>query len=223
MEDRAQESPATYGSVVAYEVRLRGDYDYAFEEGSMYFNQRSEVHKALKKIAERLDEMGVDYALVGGMALFHYGYQRFTDDVDLLVTADALKQIHSELEGRGYLPPFAGSKSLRDTENGVKIEFLITGGFPGDGKPKPVVFPDPKKAHTVIQGIRCLTLEALIELKLASGMTNVTRAHDLGDVVALIRERKLDAQFAQRLHAYVQPKFIELVDAVRADELRGEI
>lgn len=189
----------------------------------MYFNQRSEVHKALKKITDRLNDLGVNYALAGGMALFLHGYRRFTEDVDLLVDAESLKRIHSELEGRGYLPPFAGSKSLRDTENGVKIEFLVTGGFPGDGKPKPVVFPDPEKVHISIEGMRCLTLEALIELKLASGMTNVTRAHDLGDVVALIRERKLDAQFAQRLNPYVQAKFIEFVDAVRVEEQRGEI
>jgi hypothetical protein len=35
------------------------------------------------------------------------------------------------VEGRGYLPPFAGSKNLRDTESGVRIEFLVAGDYPG--------------------------------------------------------------------------------------------
>jgi hypothetical protein len=224
--DRVHEGASPYGKAAAleaYESRLRADFDYALKEGSMYFNQRSEVHKALSKITSRLAELQIDYALADGMALFVHGYQRFTDDIDLLVTSEGLKRIHAELEGRGYLPPFAGSKSLRDTENGVKIEFLVTGGFPGDGKPKPVAFPDPAHASTRIHDLQCLTLEALIELKLASGMTNVARAHDLGDVIALIRERKLDAAFAPKLNPYVRPKFLELVEAVRAEDARGEI
>ena len=27
-----------------------------------------------------------------------------------------------------------------------KINFLLAGDFPGDGKPKPVTFPDPREA-----------------------------------------------------------------------------
>ena len=52
----------------------------------------------------------------------------------------------------GYTPPFAGSKNLRDTKTGVRIEFIVTGGYPGDGKPKPVSFPDPAKVATEIDG-----------------------------------------------------------------------
>ena len=55
-----------------------------------------------------------------------------------------LSAIHAKLEGLGYVPPFSGSKNLRDTEHGVRIEFLIAGEFPGDGKPKPVAFPEPE-------------------------------------------------------------------------------
>jgi hypothetical protein len=82
-----------------------------------------------------------------------------------------LKTIHGELEGLGYVPPFTGSKKLRDTEHGVRIKFLIAGEFPGDGKPKPVAFPDPAEAGVEIGGIRYLSLPALVELKLASDMT----------------------------------------------------
>ena len=47
-------------------------------------------------------------------------------------------------DGRGYLPPHSRSKHLRDTELGVKIEFLVAGQFPGDGLPKPVASPEPE-------------------------------------------------------------------------------
>jgi hypothetical protein len=85
------------------------------------------------------------------------------------------------------IPPFTGSRNLRDAQTGVRIEFLVTGEFPGDAKPKPVSFPDPADACMEIEGIDYLRLEPLIELKLASGMTNPNRLKDLAVVQELIR------------------------------------
>ncbi len=119
------------------------------------------------------------------MALFRHGLRRFTEDVDLLVTKDDLKVIHEKLEGLGYLPPFPNSKHLRDTQCGVKIEFLTTGDYPGDGKPKPVSFPDPRHVSFEADGMSYLNLPTLVELKLASGMTNPSRLKDLADVLEL--------------------------------------
>ena len=99
-------------------------------------------------------------------------------DVDILVTAEGLAAVHRELEGLGYVPPFAGSKHLKDTATGVRIEFLVAGQYPGDGKPKPVAFPDPAQVGVEIDGVRYLGLPSLIELKLASGMTGGGRSHE---------------------------------------------
>lgn len=109
-----------------------------------------------------------------------------------------------------------GSQALRDTETGVRIDFLIAGQFPGDGRPKPVVFPDPSTASVVIDGIRFLALETLVELKLASGMTHAGRIKDLADVQELMRVLRLDAAVADRLDAYVRPKYLELWRAIES-------
>src|SRR5437763_7288522 len=101
------------------------------------------------------------------MSLVAHGYDRTTVDVDILVTSEGLEAIHRSLKGLGYVPPFAGGKNLRDTDTGVRIEFIVTGQFPGDGKPKPVAFPDPANAAVDIDGIRYLNLPTLIEIKLA--------------------------------------------------------
>jgi len=114
------------------------------------------VHDALRHIASRLDELGISYAIAGGMALFMHGFRRFTEDVDILVAREDIKRIHEALEGRGYRPPFEGSKNLRDSENKVRIEFLLSGGYPGDGKPKPVAFPKPSEVSIERKGIRVL-------------------------------------------------------------------
>ena len=133
---------------------------------------------------------------------------------DVLLPADALPRVHAALDGLGYLTAFAGSKALRDTETGVRIDFLVAGQFPGDGKPKSVAFPDPSEASVEIDGIRVLSLERLIELKLASGMTNAGRLKDLADVQELIRVLRLESGFADRLDAYVRPKYAELWNGV---------
>lgn len=204
--------PAT---MQTYEQRLDADLDLALAEGSMHFDEKSAVHDSLRRIIARLDALGVAYAVVGGMALFIHGFRRFTDDVDLLVTPASLEIIHRELEGLGYLRPHAGSKNLRDTQSGVRIEFLVSGGYPGDGKPKPVIFPDPAEVAVEIGGIRLLGLPTLIELKLASGMSAAHRLKDLADVQELVRVLDLPHDFAEGLNPFVREKFAELWTAVR--------
>ncbi len=188
-------------------------------EGSRHFEEESAVFKALHNITRRLKSLGIPYAVVGGMALFRHGLRRFTEDVDILVTKDDLRIIHEKLEDLGYLPPFTISKQLRDTEVGVKIEFLTTGDYPGDGKEKPVSFPDPRTVRFESDGISYVNLPTLVELKLASGMTNPGRLKDLADVLELIKAIDLPVDFANQLNPYVQDKFKELWSYARLDDL----
>jgi hypothetical protein len=201
--------------MAVYEEQLSRDLDWALREGSMHFEEESAVHKTLRRITRRLDKLGVPYALADDMALFFHGYRRFTADVDILVTGEGLQEIHRQLEGLGYVPPFVGSKHLRDTETGVRVEFLVTGDYPGDGKPKPVAFPDPTQARTDVGGVYCLQLPRLIELKLASGMTNPGRLSDLGDVQKLILTLNLPEDLASQLNPFVRDKYRELWAGVR--------
>jgi hypothetical protein len=206
------ESAPTIGTgVPVYEDLLKHNWRWALDQGGLHFEGESLVQKTMRRIGRRLDDLGVPYAIAGGMALFAHGHERFTQDVDILVSRDGLKIIHARLEGLGYVPPFAGSKNLRDTESGVRIEFLIAGEFPGDGKPKPVAFPEPDQASVEIEGLRFLSLAKFVEMKLASGMTGgIHRMKDLTDVVALIEARRLPAEFADELNPYVREKYLEL-------------
>jgi len=200
---------------LAYDQRLRQDREWAMDEGDRYIQKDNLVFKTLRKIARRLHELGVPYAVVGGMALDAHGFTRLTTDVDILVTKESLKTIHDRLEGLGYVPPFANSKHLRDAEHGVRVEFLVSGEFPGDGKPKPVAFPDPSESAVEIAGISYLSLPKIIELKLASGMTSSGRLKDLGDVQELIKALGLPIEFAEQLNPYVRPKYVELWEGIR--------
>jgi hypothetical protein len=210
MRTHPMEAATPIQTVLPYEQRLRIERDWSMDEGDRHFQHDSLVFKTLRKIARRLEDIGVPYAVAGGMSLEAHGFRRLTVDVDILVTREGLKTIHERLEGLGYVPPFAGSKNLRDSELGVRIEFLIAGEFPGDGKPKPVAFPDPADISVEIDGVRYLSLPSLVELKLASGMTNPGRVKDLGDVQELIKAIGLSAEFAEELNPYVRDKYLEL-------------
>jgi len=205
---------------LSYEEKLSQDLSWAMDEGSRHFDEKSAVHETLRRICQRLNALEIPYAVVGGMALFKYGYRRFTEDVDILVTRDSLKKIHKELDGLGYRPLFTGSKHLRDTEYQVKIEFLVAGDFPGDGKPKEISFPDPSNVVHEENSIRYLNLPTLIELKIASGMTGQDRLKDLVDVQELIRVLGLPESLAEKLTPYVRPKYEELWEAVHSGARR---
>jgi hypothetical protein len=196
--------------MLAYEKQLDANLGWALKEGSLHFEESSKVHQTLHRITRRLGDLGIPYAVVGGMAMFAHGYRRFTEDVDLLVTRESMNQVLEKLEGLGYTRPAGTSTKLRDAESGVRIEFLITGHFPGDGKPKPISFPDPADCVVELGGIRYLNLPKLIDLKLASGLSAAHRVKDLADVQELIRAISLPRAFAQQLDPSVRDKYLEL-------------
>lgn len=204
-----------------FDERMRRGGGEAVREATRFFMRDDPVHRSLRSIAQRLDALGIPYAVGGGMALVAHGYDRTTVDVDVLLTPAGLEAAHRALDGLGYVPPFAGSTALRDTDTGVRIEFLIAGRYPGDGKPKPVAFPDPAAVGVEIDGVRYVSLPTLIELKLASGMTNPGRLRDLADVQELVRVLSLPADFAARLDPFVRGKFEELRRGVQADDAAG--
>jgi hypothetical protein len=150
------------------------------------------------------------------MALNLLGYTRETVDVDILLTPQGLERFRDRLVGKGYVPAFAGAlKSFRDVQTQVKVEVLTTGEYPGDGKPKPVVFPDPAAASIERDSYRVITLEKLIELKLASGMTAPHRLRDLADVQDLISALDLPIALGGQLDESVRGEYQKLWETVQ--------
>ena len=188
-----------------------------FEEGLRYFMGEGELNKTVARLGRDLEQHGIEYAIIGAVALTAHGYVRFTADVDLILTREGLEVFHRELVGLGYRPAFEGArKKFRSTLNNVAIEIITEGEYPGDGKPKPVSFPRPPAASVDIKGVRVVTLEKLVELKLASGMTAPDRLKDLADVQELIKVKHLARDFVDKLNPYVQGKYLELWNAVQS-------
>ena len=178
--------------------------------------KEGKVHHTLKRLARALEEESIPYAIVGGMALNLLGYTRETVDVDILLTPQGLERFRERLVGKGYVPAFNGArKSFLDAETRVKVEALVTGEYPGDGKPKAVAFPEPESVSVELDGYRVIALEKLIELKLASGMTAPHRLRDLADVQDLISILELPLELGEQLDGSVRNEYRRLWETLR--------
>jgi hypothetical protein len=201
---------------VAYEERLQGEYGRLLCEASAHFESKSGVYRTLLDLARRLDEEGLPYAVIGGMALGRHGLARMTEDVNVLMTAEGLAAFQTRCVGKRYIQAFAGeSKTFRDMETQVRVEISTTGEYPGDGKPKSVAFPDPREASVEVEGVRVITLEKFIELKLASGMSAPHHLRDLADVQDLIGILGLPAEFAEKRDESVRGEYHRLWQSVQ--------
>ena len=196
----------------------------AYDEGLRFFRGQGMMNETLRRLIADLEAHGIDYSVIGGIALNQHGYKRFTEDIDLLMNAQGLQIFQDQLVGRGYRPAFTGAvKKFRETGQNVPVEIITTGEYPGDGKPKSVRFHDPGERYVVIDGVKTVDLPTLIELKLASGMTALSRLRDLADVQDLIRIKSLDETMAALLDASVRDKYLELYQAVAQARAEKEL
>src|SRR5581483_7409214 len=89
------------------------------KEAGEFFEGRSALHRAAERLRQRLEELGVPFAVAGGFALGAHGYRRLTEDVDILVRKEDWHRFKQAFLGLGYTEVFAGSKAVRDTQDGV--------------------------------------------------------------------------------------------------------
>ena len=158
-----------------------------YEEGRRYFMGKGKLNKTLAQLSSDLEDHGIDYAVIGAVALRAHGYPRFTENIDLVMTADGFE------------------KFQQSTIDGVNIKIMIS-------------MSDLITDSIEIDGTKFVTLEKLIELKLASGISAPHRLKDLADVQELIKYKNLDANFADKLDPYVRAKYLELQEAVSNSE-----
>jgi hypothetical protein len=188
----------------------------AYQEGLRFFMGEGILNETLRRVTKDLENHQIDYSVIGAVALNQHGYRRFTEDIDLLLTTEGLEKFRDQLIEKGYRPAFEGAtKKFRTTQEDVTVEITTSGEFPGDGKARSIRFPHPNENQIEIEGVKTLTLEKLIELKLASGITAPHLLKDLADVQELVKVKNLTADFAEKLNPFVREKFLELQKAVK--------
>lgn len=189
------------------------------KQADRFFMEASPIHETMRRLTEVLKTMDIRFAIAGAMAANAHGHKRTTADVDILIREEDLNRFKEAHRGLGWVDIFSGSKNFRDAVTNVKVDALLSGGYPGDGLPKPVLFPFPEEASTLnSEGIPILDLIPLLELKMASGMTAPHRPRDLDDVIQLIRVNRLSKDLSRTINPYVAAKYEELWQAAQTPE-----
>jgi hypothetical protein len=183
------------------------------QEIGVFFEKRSPQHKTMRRLAQRLKKAGIPYAIMGAMAVNAHGARRTTDDVDVLLTEEGFQEFKEEFVDEVYDTVERRPRRFVEKQSGVTVDCLITGRYPGSGKPGPFAFPSPEEASVEIEKVRVVNLPQLIQLKLAA-----RRYYDFGDVVLLIRTHDLDESFLKNLHPSVHQDFIECLEEKRRDD-----
>jgi hypothetical protein len=199
--------------------RLRGStrrslgFAEQIKEIDMFAEGRDQVHKTMRRLVKRLEKANIAYAIVGGMALAAHHYRRTTTDLDILLTEQGFAHFQRLFVAKDYDRLPRRSKRFVDRSNGITIDVLVTGLFPGSGKPGPISYPDPDNVSEMRDDKRVVNLRTLIELKLAA-----RRWRDFADVVELIRYNRLGEAFARKLHPSVQRDFVECLEEKRRED-----
>jgi hypothetical protein len=189
------------------------DFWKRLKEIDLFFEGRGREHQTLRRLVRRLAKAGIPYAIMGAMAVNAHGAERTTKDVDILLTQEGLDSFRQKYVGKFYDQQAGRPRRFTERQSGVTVDILVTGRYPGTGKPGPIAFPHPDEASEVIKKARVLKLPQLIQLKLAA-----RRHYDFGDVVYLIRVHNLDESFAEKLHPSVRGDFIECLEEKRREE-----
>lgn len=185
---------------------MNADINWALWQGGLFFENKCEVQISLRRLALRLNELGTNYAVIGGMALFLHGFRRYTENINILVTREGLSEVHQALLGNGYQFSQVNSKNIHDTENGVYIKFMVSDDV-----------PDPKRVSAEQDDVWLLNLAPLLNLKLISGLKGIARMKDLADVQEMIKLIHLPQDFAEQLSLGVREKYDELWQGSQPD------
>jgi hypothetical protein len=193
--------------------RMPFDFRRRLEEIGMFFEGRGREHKTMRRLVANLEKANIPYAIMGAMAVNAHRHQRTTKDVDVLLTLAGFEAFRRRFVPRSYDSLPGQPRRFFDRRHRVKFDILVTGLFPGSGKPGPIAFPDPAEVSETIQDIQVVNLPTLVQLKLAA-----RRPKDFGDVVELIRANQLDESFRKKLHQSVQRDFSECLEEKRRED-----
>jgi hypothetical protein len=189
------------------------DFGRRLEEIGMFFEGRSPQHKTMRRLVANLEKANISYAIVGGMAVNAHRHERTTKDVDILLTPDGLETFLRRFVPRSYDPVSGHPRRFLDRRFRCTFDILVTGLFPGSGKPGPIAYPEPNAVSETIENAQVVNLPTLVQLKLAA-----RRYQDFGDVVALIRSNNLDESFLKNLHSSLHSDFIECLEEKRRED-----
>lgn len=153
------------------------------DKGEPYGLRREDTKRQLAEDLARLcREAGGAPLVIGGLAVNHHGYARFTADVDLLVSrAQAMPLLNRLKREQGWR---RRGERFKNTVLDVAVDICVEGDRTSPHSRE--TFPAPADLRSVsVRPLPVVQLPDLIALKVMSG-----RARDDGDVVELLKRHR---------------------------------
>ena len=170
--------------------------------------------ETMKTIAKVLKQNQIEFCFIGGAVLPEYGYNRVTEDIDILVSKKD-KDKFLTLAGTYLKRKFKDAqKSFYWNNPKTQIDVIYSGDRAGD-MTKGIEYKEPHEIDKIKNTIPKLTLENMIQYKLCSGLYGKGRMKDFGDVQELIVINDLPKDYADSFRKDLKNKYVEIwIDAM---------
>lgn len=140
----------------------------------------SKLAKALATLTDLARKEDMPLAIVGGLAAIHYGYERFTKDIDVVVRDEDLEVLPRVAPRYGIKVIWSDPEGWHKLQcEGVAIDVVPEGRKARKDAPTAIPGPEELGVH---DGLDYAALAGWMELKLAS-----YRVQDQADVVQVIK------------------------------------
>ena len=179
-------------------ARIHGYTDLR-REALLLLDTRGDILETARDLSRALGVLENRTAVVGGVSVVLNGYVRTTVDVNMYVEG-AVDEAATLLRDLGFEHDPIRREFVR---NAIPVHFVTERQV-----------PDAPKRLVEIEGVRTVSLEDLIAMKLRSGTANLLRAIDLADVIGLVRANRLSTGFASRIPKDLRDGFRRIVRAI---------
>lgn len=177
----------------------------------------SHPERVLLQVIDALEKGGIPHAVAGGFAVIFHGYERFTDDVDVLIGRHRLSDAMTVLEALGYQghrTPLGAR--LVDPDEGIVLDLLCAAW---DAEETVVELPTRIVDEVSGRVLSVVPVEHLVVMKLEAG-----RTQDDADVAMLLMRRLVDPwrvrTYIRRVWPALMPRYRRALRQAREDRGR---
>ena len=152
----------------------------------------SRLGRQIAEVTAALNAIGVQFALIGGLALASHRVVRATQDVDLLVDAERAGQIDAEMARLGYCCLHRSADTGNYTRGDERVDLLYAS--------RPIarrLLANAVESQTSLGALRVVSAEGLIGFKLQALANDPCRTQDLEDIRALLRGNRAKLDMAE--------------------------
>jgi hypothetical protein len=153
---------------------------------------QSRLGRQIEEIAAALDAAGVQFALIGGLALAAHSVVRATRDVDLLAAADDGGEVDAIVAKLGYDCLHRSVEVANYLRGDERLDLLFA------SRPLALrLLGEARERVTTFGALRVVSAEGLIGFKLQALANDPRRTQDLEDIRALLRANRQGLDHAE--------------------------